>query len=1441
MFFLPGTHSIKFVAGFCKLGQRIVYFILLLGVIWPGVEAYSQAGSAISTATISGYSKSNQSKVFYHDGKWWAIAFNNPDSRWYIWKFSGGAWSKIRELNKSTTLKYDAAVNSATGKLYIMGSHASNSEFWRFTYSSGSSTWTKDSGFDVNPSFTNNDAANPVSLVQAKNGDLWIFRVASNKLEAKRSTDGGATWSAVITVKTGLTTATGTTDAVVFTASANNYIGVAYGETDAAGSKYGFLIHRDGDPDAVWTDESASLTFFGSERANNKISVTIDKNNNVYLFTQNAGASGAAPNNTLYKRSSAASGAWTKFVVNSNASGLNWKTPAIVADTSNNALYLMGVNVSTQFAEYKVCAIGAEANLNTAAAMIALSSAGASFDDLSLPAPFVSTASGLMICGDNLKANDIWYNQLALGPIGGSQPPATINSVSVSPNEANTAGSYTISLTLGDQGALSAGNGAITIQFPDNTLAPNNIAANQITVNGTAATTVASNSSAAEVTITTPINLENSANVTLAFNSGANILNPANAGNYSLQASTSVQTISASSPSYAISAAATTVSAATVTPSPTATSAAAAYMIAFNLGSHGRLLSGSTITVTFNNSTNVTGGSLSGVQVNGASAAAAGNSSNKAVVVTIPAALSLGNGAAVRVNLPASAITNPASAGNYTLTVATSVENTAITSNEYTVELVGPVSIGTVALSTNEANTNSSYSIPLTLGSNGALTAGNGTIAIKFPDNTSVPSSISASQITVNGVAASAATSNSGTREVIINNSADLANNANVSVVFHSGANLLNPSNAGNYILQAWTSAQPATASSPAYSISAAATSVSTPNVIPSPNTINNSAAYTIAFNLGSHGRLISGSSTITVTFNNSTNVTNGSLGGVQVNGANAAATGNSIGKTVTITVPVSVSLGNGAAVTMSLPSSAIVNPTSDGGYTLTVATSVETLPTASNAYSIVSLPTLPATGEDDPIPGTTGGYDKPHQNRPFYHAGIWWTTAKKSSDTKWYLWKLNGSSWSAELEIDDRKSTRPDCYVDSPANKLYILLASSSSTGTKILRLSYTNGGWSIDAGFPVLLSSFVFSSESGNVFTKAKNGELWVFRYKSSKVDGKRSSDDGLTWSAIFTVKSGLGSAGLADAVAFTSGGQNYVGVGYAENTSTSGKFGFLIHKDGDPDDSWTDETSGMPQFNNAQSDDHLSLAVGKNNEIFFVCKTHPNSSSAAGIGLLKRNTNGGWQNFTIQPGGGWTRPAVVVDETNNELYVFGAQEASPEYGQYKKCAIGNENSLKDAAPVNIFDDAGYNNFSVPQHRVTGETEMLVCVEKSSGNAIWYNLLPISNSGASSKFAAASELKPLSPEVFSLVAAYPNPFSAGRTTAIRFELNAPAPVSLQIFNLRGQLVNTIVERDLNAGIHEQHWNGRDHFGRIVASGVYFYRLRLGAELFRGRLQMVK
>ncbi len=69
-----------------------------------------------------------------------------------------------------------------------------------------------------------------------------------------------------------------------------------------------------------------------------------------------------------------------------------------------------------------------------------------------------------------------------------------------------------------------------------------------------------------------------------------------------------------------------------------------------------------------------------------------------------------------------------------------------------------------------------------------------------------------------------------------------------------------------------------------------------------------------------------------------------------------------------------------------------------------------------------------------------------------------------------------------------------------------------------------------------------------------------------------------------------------------------------------------------------------------------------------------------------------------------------------------------------------------------------------------------------------------------------------------------YPNPFNP--ETTISFEMNKASNVNLSIYNVKGQLVNTLVSGNLQAGNHSYVWQGKDMNGNQVSSGLYFYKL---------------
>ncbi|MEW6413514.1 MAG: FlgD immunoglobulin-like domain containing protein [Candidatus Zixiibacteriota bacterium] len=94
--------------------------------------------------------------------------------------------------------------------------------------------------------------------------------------------------------------------------------------------------------------------------------------------------------------------------------------------------------------------------------------------------------------------------------------------------------------------------------------------------------------------------------------------------------------------------------------------------------------------------------------------------------------------------------------------------------------------------------------------------------------------------------------------------------------------------------------------------------------------------------------------------------------------------------------------------------------------------------------------------------------------------------------------------------------------------------------------------------------------------------------------------------------------------------------------------------------------------------------------------------------------------------------------------------------------------------------------------------------------------------------------------PNEFNLRQNYPNPFNP--STVIVFDLPRSSSVSLEIHNVLGQRVRTLVaDRNLPAGTHTIEWDGNDGNGVRVASGVYFYTLTAGANSAHRKMLLLK
>ena len=78
--------------------------------------------------------------------------------------------------------------------------------------------------------------------------------------------------------------------------------------------------------------------------------------------------------------------------------------------------------------------------------------------------------------------------------------------------------------------------------------------------------------------------------------------------------------------------------------------------------------------------------------------------------------------------------------------------------------------------------------------------------------------------------------------------------------------------------------------------------------------------------------------------------------------------------------------------------------------------------------------------------------------------------------------------------------------------------------------------------------------------------------------------------------------------------------------------------------------------------------------------------------------------------------------------------------------------------------------------------------------------------------------------PESFALFQNFPNPFNS--VTTIQYNVPEESRVNLRIYNLLGEEVKKLVDKNKPAGTYSVQWDGRDSYGRRVSSGIYIYKI---------------
>lgn len=325
----------------------------------------------------------------------------------------------------------------------------------------------------------------------------------------------------------------------------------------------------------------------------------------------------------------------------------------------------------------------------------------------------------------------------------------------------------------------------------------------------------------------------------------------------------------------------------------------------------------------------------------------------------------------------------------------------------------------------------------------------------------------------------------------------------------------------------------------------------------------------------------------------------------------------------------------------------------------------------------------------------------------------------------------------------------------------------------------------------------STLYAGNSDGLFFTTDRGMTWksIPMFKSKKVMDVafgenaifvaadtagvyRSTDQGVNWMPV-----NVGLAGTRAQALFIDGGTVYLGT----------NAGIFISKDNGLN--WVPKNTGLTNLN------VHDIAIG-NQKLYAATDQWV---------FISKDDGASWESTTNRPYSGLTVNHIVMAGGN--VYAAGW------YGVY--CLS--------------FDEKTWTSISSNLPKYSSGFDVIRVFDVKAANqalyiATWYGVWkrPLS------EVTAIETITPMLPVHFGLDQNFPNPFNP--TTTIQFSIATKSFVSLQLFDVMGREVATLVSETLSAGNYHRQWNASGY-----PSGVYFYRLRAGRFEETRRLIVVK
>jgi methionine-rich copper-binding protein CopC len=241
-----------------------------------------------------------QSKLWFTDGSWWALMVAAGGTATYIHRLMPDhTWQKASTspVDSRPNSTGDALWSPSTGKVWVVSRiSGGNAIVDRFTYVSGSGSWTLDSGF---PKTIQSGGSESATIDQDSAGRFWVTWTRASTVWVTHSTDAtGSSW--VAPFKPSVADTSIEADDISALIAFGSSIGVLYSDQQSGG--FHFAIHDDGAPDTSWRSEDVNnnIPNFADDHINLK-QLTGDPQGRVFAAIKTSGndPAGAKPSDPL--------------------------------------------------------------------------------------------------------------------------------------------------------------------------------------------------------------------------------------------------------------------------------------------------------------------------------------------------------------------------------------------------------------------------------------------------------------------------------------------------------------------------------------------------------------------------------------------------------------------------------------------------------------------------------------------------------------------------------------------------------------------------------------------------------------------------------------------------------------------------------------------------------------------------------------------------------------------------------------------------------------------------------------------------------------------------------------------------------------------------------------------------------------------------------------